>query len=105
MDFTWEVSPDLHGSDHYPILLSSDTAVPTPNAPWWRLNRADWDLFSALASFPMEGGEFKSVDQVAASFTSVLHSAGLRSIPRTSGTFGWHSIPWWSDACRATIRA
>ncbi|KAK3877973.1 hypothetical protein Pcinc_017375 [Petrolisthes cinctipes] len=34
----------------------------------------------------------------------MLHSAALNSIPRTSGYFPKHPVPWWSPVCTTAVR-
>ena len=45
LDFNWKPHEDLCGSDHFPIFLS----VPEPQSeeptPYWKFNKANWDLF------------------------------------------------------------
>ncbi|WP_306341496.1 endonuclease/exonuclease/phosphatase family protein [Solemya elarraichensis gill symbiont] len=31
LDLTWKVLPDLHGSDHFPILIHCNESIPAPN--------------------------------------------------------------------------
>ena len=33
VDFSWKVLVDLHGSDHFPILLTTGDAIPVTRAP------------------------------------------------------------------------
>ena len=40
-DFSWKVMEDSHGSDHFPVLLNSITAIPPNYQPRWKLNKAN----------------------------------------------------------------
>ena len=45
MDFTWRVEEDLHGSDHFPIILESYYHPPDHQSGSFK---ADWNLFKEL---------------------------------------------------------
>jgi len=48
-EITWSVIDDLHGSDHFPILISmfpNTSSHPFLAKPSFNLNKADWKLFS-----------------------------------------------------------
>ena len=45
MNFTWRVGEDLHGSDHFPIILKSHYHPPDDRPPKWQFHKADWNLF------------------------------------------------------------
>ena len=39
---------DLHGSDHFPIILESHYHSPDNRPPKWQFHKADWNLFKEL---------------------------------------------------------
>ena len=82
LDFTWNVTGDLCGSDHYPILLSS------PN------DHADWGLFKHLAIVDSEVDGFLVIDSAVEYFSSILQRAGELSIPQTTGFTKRRLVPW-----------
>lgn len=46
--FQWEVLDDLHGSDHFPIMINIATSkVERTKRPKWILKNADWPNFSS----------------------------------------------------------
>ena len=94
MDFAWEVLPELFGSDHFPILLRSAECGPRSRLPRWRLDKADWPLYEELCSPTLLVDDFNTSDAAVEYFTELLHSAALRSIPRTSGIFPCRPVPW-----------
>lgn len=104
LNFNWSVLPDLYGSDHFPILLESVTSVPQSRPPRWRLDRADWHLFTAHSTPVRSVDELPSCDEATQYFTDVLHAAAIRSIPRTSGRFRKRPVPWWNAACAVAVR-
>ncbi len=60
LDSNWKVLPDLHGSDHFPIILTSAEGEPHTRLPRWRIERAIWPLFTHLCSTA------RTVDSLAA---------------------------------------
>ena len=105
LDFTWRVMEDLHGSDHYPILLEKVTGIPDCGVPRWQLDRADWKLFRSIAVLQGTVEEFQSVQEAANHLTSRIHLAAVNSIPKSTGQYRRPPVPWWSDECQSAIRA
>ena len=96
LDYNWEVKDDLHGSDHFPIILRSARGLPCPRAPRWQLDRANWELFKNLSEMLVAVDDFPSVDVAVDYLTDTLYSAGLHAIPRTTGMRSRRPVPWWS---------
>jgi len=46
LDFCWQTNFDLHGSDHYSIVITTDIHSPSFSKPTWKLHKADWAAFS-----------------------------------------------------------
>ena len=44
-DYTWMVNEDIRSSDHYPIIIQSNSSVAEERVQHWRLHRADWEAF------------------------------------------------------------
>lgn len=105
LDFSWQVLPDLHGSDHFPIVIESTESIPQPRLPRWRLDRADWKHFTELSSPDLSIDDFISTDEAATYFTDLLHSSALQCVPRTSGSFPRRPVPWWNSDCSVAVRA
>ena len=69
LDYTFSVVDDLHGSDHYPILLTPVTPGPPVDLPErFNLSKADWPLYEALTSVGAEHslGDSAGVDAIYA---------------------------------------
>ena len=45
LDFEWSVLDDLHGSDHYPILLKSTLGEEEDREERYNIKKANWTLF------------------------------------------------------------
>jgi len=50
LDFCWQTDSDLHGNDHYPIVIITDTPLPSFAKPTWKLHKGDWAAFSHQAA-------------------------------------------------------
>ncbi len=87
LDFSWKVLPDLHGSDHFPIILTSAEGEPRTRLPRWRIERTDWQLITELCSTARTVDSFGSTDEATAYLSSFVHSAAIVSFPMTSGHF------------------
>ena len=105
LDFTWQVLEDLHGSDHFPILLKKVDGIPTNGVPRWKIEHADWSLFGSLVGMQTPIEDFTSVQEAIDHFTSRIHLAAESAIPRGTGHFLRPPVPWWSDECREAVRA
>ncbi|WP_135568272.1 reverse transcriptase family protein, partial [Solemya elarraichensis gill symbiont] len=96
MDFTWNVLPDLHGSDHFPIILQSSKYLPAPQPTRWKLHAANWAAFGKLCD------NTSSCSNIS-EFSEEILNAALQTIPRTSGMPARKHRPWFDTACKAAI--
>ena len=99
-DFSWSVSEDLHGSDHFPILLSP-VKVPKICFPKkWNFKKANWASFSSACQQELNPeSEISSYDH----FTEVLLSLCEKFIPKTSGKPRKNKC-WFDEDCRLAIK-
>ena len=102
--FAWRVADDPLGSDHFPVwldLLGSTDVGMRPER--WNTVKAVWGNFTTHLENTLSGSEESelSVEQ----FTEMILDAATRHIPRTSGTPRRAPVPWWTDECRAALRA
>nr|BDT63038.1 MAG: hypothetical protein [Trachysalambria curvirostris nimavirus] len=105
LDFTWQVMEDLHGSDHFPILLERVNGIPTNGIRRWQLERADWSLFRSIAEMQGSVEDFHDVQEAADYLTSHIHAAAEAAIPKSTGKYRRPPVPWWSDECQQAVRA
>ncbi len=70
LDFKCQILPDLFGSDHSPILLES--AGSERMSRRWRLDKADWQLFTELTLSDRSLGNFDSSDEAATYFSGIM---------------------------------
>ena len=108
IDFNWRVIDDRHTSDHFPIIINMSQSPPDPRMPRWNLEKARWNEFKDLCLIEAEVDEFPSIDDAIDLLNVTFYSAGLQSIPRTSGSFKRKPVPWWNKECgqaHRTMRA
>ena len=103
----WEVLPDTHGSDHYPILTSilPSVAEIQPSCDPFHLvfSRADWEQFHDLCLENITEDILGKVDPLH-SFVKHIIKAGNYSIARAT-TIPKKSNPWFDEECREALKA
>ena len=99
LDFEWRVLPDQHGSDHFPIILSSTTDCQPTNLPRYCLSKANWTKFEIDCLSISKEEIIESADPMEA-FTSKLTSIADQSIPKSKGKGKRMKNPWFDDDCR-----
>ena len=103
----WEVLPDTHGSDHYPILTSILPSVaetqPNCDPSHWVFSRADWEQFHDLCMERITEDILEEADPLN-SFVEHLTKAANDSIPRAT-TIPKKSNPWFDEECREALKA
>ena len=104
MDFSWRVIDDRHTSDHFPIVIELAQSPPAPRLPKWNLDKADWGKYREYCSIDAVAEEFSSIDDAIELLNTTMFSAGLQSIPRTTGQFNRRPVPWWTNECRVAHR-
>ena len=106
LDFQCEVLPDLHTSDHYPVLIKMSNNTPeTSKPPRFNFRKADWaalksDCLRFINPALFEGEQ----EDKMAIFTSKLIELAKKNIPQTSRLPRPCSKPWWDEECKALVR-
>ena len=80
LDFNWSVLDDLHGSDHFPIVIKEIESDPEEHHPRWNLNKANWETFSLLCEETITPKQKNDVE----CFTKTLIDIAEKCIPKTS---------------------
>ena len=104
LDFSWKTT-DWYSSDHIPIILSLNNGAPMQGSPRWLLDKANWCLFKELSKIDVNVEDIPSVDEAMDVLNGTLHSAGVDSIPKTTGSFHRRPVPWWTDELKRLHRA
>ena len=102
----WEVFPDIHGSDHYPILISmpptSGDTHQGGDPSHWVFSKADWEQFADLCMDKITGDILHDQDPLI-SFVGHVIDAATDSIPRAT-TVPKKSNPWFDEECREMLK-
>lgn len=105
LEFNWRAIPDLHRRGIFPIIITSEKVNPQIYLPRWRLDKADWQLFTEFCSSDRSTEEFDSSDEAAISITDVIHLTAVISISKLSGHFPRRPVPWWTPECPSAVKA
>ena len=100
-ELNWNIEEDLHGSDHWPIIITEVETVATSREPRFKFKRANWNLFeehTCTANID-DDVDNKSVDELVALFNSFIISAANLSIPKSSDKIPLKRVPWWNIEC------
>ena len=103
LDFSWSVCKDQHHSDHFPIVIQSNTSTVEDHNPKWKLNKANWEVFQSLCTDTITLESFKDSSDPLSDFTSSLFDISSKCIPKTS-TNPTKSNPWYNDECKEAIK-
>ena len=55
------VLDDLHGSDHFPVILTTGDAIPVTRAPRWCTDKANWPPFEELSHIEVDANEMQQL--------------------------------------------
>ena len=99
-DLKWKVVDDLHGSDHFPIQVSEVGPSVQQRPQRWKLHKANWEQFRVHCEQSIHRNAFEDSENRAELFTSLLYSAAVKSIPRTSINPKHPNKPWFNDDCK-----
>ena len=102
LDFNWSVLDDLHGSDHFPIVIKEIDSDPEEHHPRWNLNKANWETFSLLCEETITPDLFKTANDIEC-FTKTLIDIAEKCIPKTSTNYK-RNKPWFNDEVKTAIK-
>ena len=103
LDYSWDVHDDLCGSDHFPIILNNESINLNDKNTYWRMHRANWELFSIFCNEELNTSTFENADDKIHSFSKLLHGIAEKCIPKTT-TKSKRNKPWFNDECKRAIR-
>ena len=103
----WEVLPDTHGSDHYPILTSilpsAAEIQPSCDPSHWVFSKANWEQFHDVCLESISEDILGEADPLH-SFVEHVTKAANECIPRAT-TIPKKSNPWFDEECREALKA
>jgi len=83
LDFCWQIDSDLHGSDQYPIVITTDIPSPSSAKYTWKPHKAVWAAFSHQAALVLCTDTICSAQDPIQQFTDVVINIANNSIPKS----------------------
>ncbi|GFS02392.1 ribonuclease HI [Elysia marginata] len=102
LDYSWSVHDDLCGSDHFPIILTSNTNVGQDDATF-NFKKAIWQLFGELCLKSIDEAVTKSKNPTE-TFSRKLIEAAKTSIPIYKTGRNLTRVPWFNKDCKTAIK-
>lgn len=101
-NYEWQRYDDTCGSDHYPIMVVDPQPIPQADIPQrFIISKADWTYFNLLMDRNYDHLKNQSIEDMTRAFTALVIEAANESIPKSSGAYRPHPVPWWTEACKA----
>ena len=104
LTYTWTTLSDLHGSDHFPIILKSHTHHLSEKPLRWNLKLADWPKFSKLSETISKVSDFTDIDEAYNHLTTKIIKAAQESVPIKKPPQNKPPVPWWTKNCQQEKR-
>lgn len=101
LDFEWSVHDDLHGSDHFPTVITEINKSKDEFYPQWNLQKANWEKFQILCREHLILEKIGNEDPIT-SFSNSLLKISTECIPKSS-TSSKRIRPWFNDDCKNVI--
>ena len=100
--YTWRALEDLYGSDHFPIVITTDTPKVDQVYPArWLSSKADWPSFESSLIVPtLSEDNSANVDEI----TTRILAAAECSIPQSKSNARKKSVPWWNREIQELVR-
>ena len=108
LNFSYSTVSDLHGSDHYPIILSLHNTVSLFDSPdRFQISRADWTSFTAHTNTNLSVNHFNNIDALLTTLACIQDYHRSSSIYPiiVSGSRACTPVPWFNNECKAARRA
>lgn len=98
---SWVVYNDCCGSDHLPVVISMNRAPPVLSCrPRWRYELADWANYQNEVVSVFTTNTPSSPEE----FIEKIFDIATHHVPRTKGTPGKKSVPWWNPEVRSAVK-
>ena len=88
LNFDWEVSRDLHGSDHFPIFLGINEASDVESVPRWNLGKAKWSIYRDECSQVASLDSMEDHIEAYNALEDLIIAAATKAIPLTKPSKG-----------------
>ena len=97
-NFTWSVLDSLSGSDHFPIILSSNLPETTSHPEHWKFPKANWKAFNEGCNTSLTEDKIDTID----TFQNTLLEIANTTIPKTSAV-PRKDKPWFNEKCHKAL--
>ena len=103
MGVACEVLSDRLGSDHHPIIITTNTSdYPVPErVTKWNFKKAKWDAFQVQCIKEITLDAFNDAEDKMPIFSSTLLDIAADNIPKTSPFPKRKAKPWFDEDCQA----
>lgn len=99
-DLTWETDIDTRGSDHFPILLKSNSVNTNKiRKPNWLLKTANWEKFQKDLITKLPTNEDHDIPKI----TQTIYEVACSSIAKTKHRIFKKKVPWWNKDVKRCI--
>ena len=92
LDYEWNLHEDLYGSDHFPVILTSNAAEEDATPNRWNFKKADWLSFQAQCSSELMEKAVMSAKDPGGQSTDLLIKAAAILKARCSRRLP--KVPW-----------
>lgn len=100
LDVEWAVLDDLHGSDHFPTLVTFLEDTPHSDTfSKWKFKAANWSIFSQLCISEISQDILTAKDP-ALEFSTLVLQCAQNSIPKTKSSSKQNKTLWFDDECK-----
>ena len=104
LDYEWNIHEDLCGSDHFPVILTSNTVEEEAAPNRWNFKKADWLSFQPQCSSELTEEAVMSAEDPASQFTDLLIQAADKAIPKMRFSKKLPKVPWFNNNCKKAIK-
>ena len=91
-------------SDHFPVILTSNTVEEEAAPNRWNFKKADCLSFQAQCSSELTEEAVMSAEDPGSQFTDLLIQAANKAIRKTRFSKKLPKVPWFNDSCKRAIK-
>ncbi|GBM15618.1 hypothetical protein AVEN_57348-1, partial [Araneus ventricosus] len=103
--FCLQTDPDLHNSDHFPIILTDNRHSHLQTVfSRFKYDLANWTKFTSTACITKTMVCDNPIDTAVNQITETLIAAAENSIPKTKNNFRRQRKVWWNSDCREAYK-
>ena len=104
-NFKYSTLSDLHGSDHFPIILElQNQNVQLDSHIRFKTEKADWQTYYEMTNMQIFEGNLPTLEIQLNEIEDKIITAATACMPMTSGKRNKPSKPWWNNECRDAVK-